>query len=212
MYKIPFYSNTRDNTHCVQACLKSTLKFYFPQKDYSFAYLDRVTAHKKGLWTWDFALLLFFAKLKFETIQISDFSLKRFSQEGESFLKKIWDKEVYETQKRYSDFGAEQKLAKKVMQEKRIKLLKRPANLKDIRSFFRDGFVLIVPINPFTLEGKKIYSSHIVVITDIDKKEITFHDPGLPPQKNRKVPVSLFLKAMQDPDKKSASIIATRLL
>ena len=62
MLKIPFYKNTKDSLHCFQACLRSVLKFYFPKKDYSFEYLDRITVHKKGKGTWVSAALLFLAK------------------------------------------------------------------------------------------------------------------------------------------------------
>lgn len=211
MIKIPFYENSKDDTHCFQACLKSILKFYFPKKNYSFKYLDRATAHKKNKWTWNSAVFLFLEKFGFEIINIEDFDYAKFARLGEQYLKRIWIDEVFQTQKKFSDLKNEQKLAKKLIKNKKIKLLKRPATISDIKKLFIKNYIILVNINPFILNKKKGYSSHIVIITDMNKSKITFHDSGLPPQKNRKAPIKLFLKAMEYPYKEDASIIALRL-
>jgi len=49
--EVPFYPNTEDNTHCLQACLKMVLKYFIQEKEYSYEDLDRVTAKVPGLWT-----------------------------------------------------------------------------------------------------------------------------------------------------------------
>ena len=67
--------------------------------------------------------------------------------------------------------------------------------LKDIKKFFKAGYILLCTINPYILQNKKGYFSHLVLITDLNTKEkiIKFHDPGLSPQKNKKTPLNLFL-------------------
>lgn len=212
MLKIPFYRNTKDNLHCLQACLKSVLKFYFPKNDYSFKYLDRVTAHKKGKGTWLSAALLFLAQKGFDIINIEIFDYKKFARLGEKYLKRLWTDEIFQTQKRFSDFKNEQRLAKILIKDKRIKLEKRSATLRDIRYFFRKKYILLCTINPYVLEGKKGYYSHLVVVTDVKKDTITFHDPGPLPLKNRKVSLKLFMKSMRYPSRRSASLIAVKLI
>lgn len=212
MLKIPFYKNTRDSLHCFQACLKSVLKFYFPKKDYSFKYLDRITAHKKGKGTWVSAALLFLAKKDFDIVNIEIFDYKKFARIGEEYLKRFWTDEVFQTQKRLSDFKNERKLAKILVKDKRIRLEKRPATFKDIRLFFKKECILLCTINPYILESKKGYYSHLVVVTDLKKDTIIFHDPGLPPFKNRKVSIKSFMKAMCYPSRRSASLIAVKLI
>lgn len=49
---IPFYSNTSDDTHCLQACLKMLLKYFYPNEEYSWEELDKLTGKKEGMWTW----------------------------------------------------------------------------------------------------------------------------------------------------------------
>lgn len=211
MLRIPFYPNTKDNTHCVQAALRSVLKFYFPKKNYSFTYLDRVTAHKKGLWTWNSAPLLFLARRGFQVINIENFNYKRFAQTGEQYLKKTWSKEVFETQKKFSDFQNEQRLARKLVSNKNIQLEQRPATLRDLSTLFEKKYIILCGINPYVLDRQKGYAGHIVVLVDIDKSSATFHDPGLPPQKRRKAPLRRFFRAMGYPTKRSAALIAVKL-
>lgn len=210
MLEIPIYKNTKDGTHCFQACLKSVLKFYFPKKAYSFKSLDRLTGHKKGKWTWDTKALIFLSKIGFEVIYISNFDYRKFAKLGEEYLRKHWTDEVYQVQKKFSDFRNEQHLAKKLIKEKKVKLKKRPGTLKDIKTLFAQGYIILAPINPYVLDRKKGYTSHLVIITDIKKDTIFFNDPGLPPQKNRKAKIKVFLRAMGYPSQRSISLIALK--
>lgn len=211
MLKIPFYSNLKDDTHCFQACLKMVLKFFFPNRKYSFKYLDKVTFHKKNKWTWNNASLLFLSKIGFSVINIENFDYKQFFKFGEKYLKMIWTKEVFDVQKKYSDFNQEKKLAGKLIKDKSIKHYRRWATFKDLENLFKKQYLLMVPINPFILEKKSGYASHLILITDIKKKYIIFHDPGLPPLINKKVSKKIFLKAMTYPYKESAALIAIKI-
>lgn len=215
MLQIPFYQNLKDDTHCVQACLKSILKFYFPQKHYSFKFLDKVTVHKEGKWTWNSGMLLFLAKLGFEVVNIEDFSYREFAELGEKYLRRIWTDEVLAAQTKFSDIANERKLAKQLVEfvrtSKRLSLMERPAHLRDIRTMFRKGYILLCPLNPYVLDSREGYAGHVVVVTDVQRKTIMFHDPGLPPDKNRTASIALFIKAMCYASKDSARFIAVRL-
>ncbi len=69
---IPFYPNLDDGLHCLQACLKMVLGYYFPDKEYSYEELDRISKHVEGKWTWQIASLLFFAREGFEVVNIEN--------------------------------------------------------------------------------------------------------------------------------------------
>ena len=45
---VPFYSNTKDNTHCFQAVIKMIAETYWPDKSYSWDELDVLTQKKEG--------------------------------------------------------------------------------------------------------------------------------------------------------------------
>ncbi|MBI3671376.1 hypothetical protein HY249_01115 [Candidatus Azambacteria bacterium] len=210
MLDIPFYSNLKDDTHCFQACLKMLLKHYFPNENSSFKYLDKVTFHKKNKWTWNSGALLFLSNMGFSVINIENFDYKQFVEFGEKYLRMIWTDEVFDTQKQYSDFKQERKLAKKLIKNKSIKLKRRWTNMGEVEDLFKKHYLIMISVNPYILKKMNGYAYHLVVITDIDKKYITFHDPGLPSLKNKKVLKTLFLKAMQYPYKESAALIAVK--
>ncbi len=117
---------------------------------------------------------------------------------------------MYRAQRKYSDLKAEQKRAGVLINNNYIKLKKRAASINDIRTLFKRGYILMVQVNPFVLDGINKYGSHLVLVTDISERYVIFHDPGLPPHPNRKVPVSKFLESMEYPTKGSATIIATK--
>ena len=212
MLKIPFYKNTADNTHCFQAVLKSIFKFYFPKKNYSFAFLDRISAHKKDKWTWISAAFIFLVKKGFKIIHIENFDYKKFALLGKAYLQKFWTDEVYQTQKKFSDIKNEQKLAKLLVKNKNIKLIKRSATLKNIKHFYKNKYILSCAINPYVLKKQKGFASHLIIITNLTKNRITFHDPGLPPQKHRTVPLKLFFRALRYPTKRDANLTAIKLI
>lgn len=76
--KVPFYSNTPDDTHCYQAALKMVLKFFLPNKDYSWQELEKLTAKEEGLWTWPTQGLMSLYKMGFKIIDIEDFDIQEF--------------------------------------------------------------------------------------------------------------------------------------
>ena len=211
MINIPFYSNLKDDTHCFQACLKMLLKHTFPKRNNSFKYLDEATFHIRGRWTWNSGAILFLSKLGFSIINIENFDYKQFVEFGNDYLKMIWPKHVFDKQKEYSDFNQERKLAKKLIKNKSIKHYRRWVIMKDIENLFKKGYLIMTSVNLCVMKGKKGYANHLVLITDLDSKNITFHDPGLPPFKDKKVTKKIFKKAMTSPYKESASLIAVKL-
>lgn len=44
MKKVPFYPNTPDQTHCVQAGIKIVLKSFLPDRDFSMEELEKLTS------------------------------------------------------------------------------------------------------------------------------------------------------------------------
>ena len=207
---IPFYKNTKDDLRCVQAALRSVLKYILPSKNYSFSYLDLVTAHKKDKWTWDGAMLLFLARLGFDVVYITKFDYKKFAHSGEKYLRSLWTDEIYKTQKQHSDFVQEQKFAKLLIKNRKIHLLHRQAIWNDVRRLWSERYLLMISVNACILDSLRGYSSHMVTITGITKQFVYFHDPGNPPIPNRKVSVKKFWKAASYPNGTSADIIALR--
>jgi hypothetical protein len=208
--EIPFYSNTPDNTHCFQACLKMVLKYFLPECEFSWEKLEKMTAKKENLWTWPTAAILNLKKLGFDVIKIGDFDYERFAKEGEKYLIEKYGKEVAKAQVEHSDIAQEKDLARKLIKE--FKPIKRPASFDDINRLILEGYIVICNVNSRILNNKPGYAGHFIVITGIENKKIILHDPGLPPYSNRKVSKILFERAWAYPSENEKNLIALKLI
>ncbi len=190
-----FYSNLKDNIHCYQACLRMTLSCFFPDEKYSFKDLEKITGFKKNKLTWDEKGLLWLTRKKgLHITKISDFDYARFAKEGESYLKWYWKPEIYDYQKKHSDFKDTHKSVQEL--SKHADFLLREPLLKDIYAFLKQGGVIIASVNANVLDEEEGPNNHTVVVTGFNKKDIIFHDPGLPAEESRHVKKSLFKKSL----------------
>ena len=206
--KIPFYSNTKDNTHCYQAVYKMILKYYFPRSSYTWKQLDKITAKTKGLWTWPMAGLLWMVKKHFEIIVIEPFDYKHFIKSGGNYLLKEYGKKVGESQIKHSDIKKEIKNAKKFV--KNIKIEKRIPNQTDLKKLIKKDYLIICNVNSRKLNKKKGYAGHFVLLKGLTKNNYILHDPGLPPYEDRKVKFDLFNRAWAYPNKNAKGIMAVK--
>ena len=205
---IPFYGNTKDDSHCAQACFKMVLKHFLPRKSFSYKLLDRVTLHKKGLWVGVSGGLIFFAEQGLRIVNIELFDYRTFANKGQDYLRKLWSSDFFSIQSEKMDFRNEQSLAKRMIRTKSITHKNRPPTMIDVDNLFGEGYVIVANINPFMLDGVNDYAGHSVVITGVSKKSITFHDPGLPPAPNLTVSQNLFQRAFLHPDRRYARLYA----
>lgn len=204
---IPLFSNSADDTHCVQAVLQMILKHYFPGRDYPFSYLDRVTYHRKGGWTWDTGMFVFLLNLGFEIIAIDHFDFHAFARKGVKYLQSIWQADEFEAQARNTDLTFEWLLVRDFMTtEKNIHIHNRKGTRDDIEHLFQTDYLVISNVNAYALDGQKGTCGHYVLITGIYHETLTFNDPGLPAIKNRRVTWRKFEKSR----KENPSIFAVR--
>lgn len=208
---VPFYANTKDNTHCYQAALKSVLGYFLPNKKYTFKELDKFTAKKKGKWTWPTQALINLDKLGFDVIRKSTFDYEQFVKKGGQYLIKKYGKEVGEAQIKNSDIEQEKRLAKKY-----VSIFGNETGLPtfaELKKLLKKGYLIVVNVNYYslTVDSQKPYSGHFAVIFGIDNKSVYLHDPGLPPNPNAKIPLRNFVNAWEYPDKDSRNYQAFKL-
>ena len=92
--EVPFFANTEDGTHCVQASFRIILKYFLPERDFTWTELDELSKKEKGKGTWWFPFLAEIQKLGLDIIDVSRFDLKKFYKEGEVYLRAAHDSEV----------------------------------------------------------------------------------------------------------------------
>lgn len=191
-----FYKNLRDDLHCFQAALKIVLSKYFPKKEFSFSYLDRITGFKKGEFTQDTQGLLWLAGKGFEIVRVSDFDDKRFIKEGEKYLKWYWKPDIYERNKRTTNFAKMRKLARELAPHTTF-FTKLPS-AQDIDELLQHDYTVMAHVNPKLLNSRYSDIIHTVIVLKSDKKSFTIHNPGLPPEPNKRVARKKLAKAMYE--------------
>ncbi len=124
MKRVPFYSNSEDNKHCYEAVLKMILKYFFPNSDYSWDELNKITGKKDGLYTWPQYSYISMKNLGFKVKVISIFDYDKFIEKGLEYIKEELDKEIAEEQEKNSDITFEidnvKKLKNLIEKERRI--------------------------------------------------------------------------------------------
>lgn len=205
---IPFYSNTPDDTHCFQAALKMILKYFLPTQDFSWKQIDKITAKKEGLWTWPFAGMLWLHAQGFQVINQEVFDYQRFVQEKNTYLIDFYGKEVGKAQIGHSDVNQEAAFAKELLKGGILK--DHLPTLEDIQQLVIDNYLLICNVNSCALSNKQGYVGHFIVVKEVDDQYVYFHDPGLPPLKDRRVPIATFMHAWAYPNETSQNVLAIR--
>ncbi len=206
---VPFFPNTKDNTHCFQASLKMVLKYFLPHEEYTFEELDKITAKVKGLWTWPMAGLMWMNKKGFDIKKIQKFDYKEFSEKGDKYLFSFYGDEVAKAQIAHSDIAQEIELAKKITKEIGIQV--KIPNLQEIVKFLDKGYLVGCNLNSYALNNKEGYSGHFVVIKGYDTNTLILNDPGLPGEENRRVDFVNFEKAWAYPNETAKNITAFKL-
>lgn len=207
---VPFFANTPDNTHCYQAGIRMVLKYFIPEKDFSWKELDRLTAKKPKLWIWPLKGLLHLKRMGFEIINIEDFDYQRFSQTGEQYLMEKYGPEVGREQVKHSDIPQERRLARKFIKE--IKTTFALPKISTIRKYLDQKFLVHCNVNANILNGKSGYLGHFVLVIGYEgNKYLYIHDPGLPSNKDRKVTNELFNKAWAYPNESVKNLTGIRL-
>jgi hypothetical protein len=165
---VPFYPNHKDATHCYQACLKMMLKYFLPDRDFSWKELEEITDKKEGKPTWAMRGLMNLQKMGFDVKQITNFDQKAFAEKGLDFLKDRYGEEYAKLESERSDILAEQKTAQEFV--KTGIAIQRVPTFADIEQYIDKGYLVICLVN----DGQ-----HYILVYGYDKDHIYFHNPGL---------------------------------
>ena len=111
---VPFYANP-DGVHCLQACLKMVLKYFDPDKDYTWKELDKISAKKENKWTWPTATLLFLIKNGYQVEVVEDYDYQKFVEMGTAYQIEKYGKKVANEQIKNSDINQERLFMKEFL-------------------------------------------------------------------------------------------------
>ncbi|MCX6764089.1 MAG: peptidase C39 family protein [Candidatus Nealsonbacteria bacterium] len=206
--EVPFYKNP-DDTHCYQASLKMVMKYFWPDKDFFWEELDRITAKVKGLWTWTMAGLIWLQDHGIEVRDVEVFDYEKFIKFGGKYLIDKYGEEVGESQIEHSDIEQERKIAKDFI--KKIPIEKRIPTMNDLKNFLSQGYLIICIVNSRKLNNEPGYSGHFVVLKGFDDEYFFIHDPSFPTSPHRLVKFSFFENAWAYPNDEAKTMVALKL-
>jgi hypothetical protein len=206
MKNVPFFANTADNTHCVQASFKIMLKYFLPKRDFSWEELDKLSHKTAGKGTWWFPMLLEIEKMGLKTKYIEHFDYQRYLKEGNAYVLAIYGPEAGKWYLEKSNLTEVKGLIPEFLKQSVGQ--RRAAELSDIDDLLAKGWLVGIDLNSRTLNKRPGFSSHMIVIYEKAGQNYLFHDPGLPPKPRRKVPPGLLLKAWQYAGSENVALIA----
>lgn len=207
--KVPFYANTLDDTHCFQAALRMVMKHCWPERDYSWEELEKITAKVEGLWTWPMSGMLWLREQGMEVKHMEVFDYEKFAEEGGQYLIDQYGEEVGKAQIEHSDIKQEKRFAREFV--KKIETVRTIPAIDDIKTLLEEEYLLICNVNSRALINEEGYAGHFVVVKGFDDTHLLIHDPGLPPHKNNRVGLDIFEKAWAYPNERAKNIMAFRL-
>lgn len=192
-YQVPFYANLPDNTHCTQACFRMVLKYFQPDRDYSWDELDRITAKVDGLWTWWMAGYLWLNENGYDAWDIGTFNYTRFVDEGGAYLIERYGLEAGQTRIDMSNIEQERVITQNYIEVRQGD--NRPAELIDIENYLDSGHLVMCSVNGQKLINEPGFSGHSVLVIGYDEENLMLHNPGLPGQERQLVSKKHFASA-----------------
>jgi hypothetical protein len=205
---VPFYSNTPDGTHCVQASLRMVLKYFEPEKEFSWRELEQITAKVEGLSTWKSAMWIWLAEHNYDLHIIEFFNARRFIVEGGDYLKDEFGDEAAGWQIKMSNISQEQRLYKTLLEN--VPIENREPHIDDIETYLDRGYLVCAAVNSKMLARQPGYVGHSIVITGYDKDIIIINNPGLPARENQVVSRDDFELAWASPNVMAKEMFAVK--
>lgn len=187
MKNVPYYRNSPDNLHCLQASVKSVLAFNgiaFDENE-----VDQKTGYF-GVPSWTPHAVNWFEENNLDVKLYSPFDYQRFLNEGEDYLK-VFKGNFYFKEKAEGQYKFVNEVQQAVANMIRKNLWeKRNLSISDLRSKVNDAKTLAIGKTTDTrLKGKTAngVSHYVTIIKEYHAGKWQIHDPGLPGKEYRTV-------------------------
>lgn len=209
-YNVPFFPNSLDGSHCVQASYEMILSYFEPEKDYDFDELDALTGkYPRDGSTWAALGHIWLAGKGYDVRYWTLIDWHRFVTEGYNYLLERFGKEVADWQLKHGDIELERQRAQEALLK--VPPIKKEPHMQTIIDFLDDGYLLKCSVNSNKLNDKEGYSGHLVVVKGYTEESLVIHDPGPEPLENRHVPFREFEAAWAYPNSSAKELAAIKL-
>jgi hypothetical protein len=193
---VPHYYGTEKldpYSSCVEACFKMILKYFLPDRDFTWQKLYKLTHHVKGKGTWWFAAYPALRRLGFEIREFGEIAMYRsVYRHGVNSMYKFYRKEIADF---YIQKSNVKEVAKFIPQLLKSKIFyPRLPVLRCIEAYLPRGWLLMADVDFSKLFAKWYSVSHAVVVTGYDRKHVYINDPARRRGKNIRISKKNFIR------------------
>jgi hypothetical protein len=200
---IPYYRQTSSG-NCMQTQIKMALKYYFPEKDFSFEELDILTGRTPGKWTWTSQLLPVLLDNGLDAYYYSASSYEGIKEGGKEYILEYYGEEDGNIMIRHTNFESLYESIEKL--EENRKFINERLDFSEIEKEFKKGHVIILVIDRNVLfNNNGPYAGHGITITKINETHVSIHDSGGTP--NLLITKEQLIKAWNAPGTDNDAII-----
>ncbi len=201
MLDIPYIGSPKNA--CALACYTMVAKYFFPET--TFEQIAEISNWEPGYLVWGYK---FWSWITHKGIKVTDYDLidlESWVAEGRDGLKKSVSKKEFDYINSHTKDlnGLTQDIIKLDKNNNFVYHRQKPTMDLLYKEITNRNPAEVV-LDSHTLDKKEGFALHRVVVTDIDDKEITFHDPRETPRPNRVEPVEDFenawLQAVSEPE------------
>ena len=191
MLKVP-YIKQPDNSSCALACYYMVAKHFFPQV--SFDEIAKISDWKPGYVVWAFKFWLWIMDKGIKIIEYDSTGYEVWAEEGLEGLRKSTSEKEFNYYLTHSfDLESYSKDIRKMLKHPNFTFHRRKPTFELLESAVKNERVCEVVLDSRTLKGREGFALHRVVMLDVSKNSVRFHDPADKP--NVKVSKDLFIKS-----------------
>jgi len=193
MMDIPFEKNPGEA--CALACYTMTARYFFPKT--TFDQIAKISNWTPGYIVWAFKFWLWILNEGIKVTNYDLISLESWADEGIEGLKKTISEQEFDFYVNHTkDINIYSDDIKRVLAHPNFTHNQKKPTWSDLVDAFSRGAVCEIVLDSATLDKEESFSLHRVVVLDIDKDYIIFHDPRSGrPRPGRKERIKEFKKA-----------------
>lgn len=192
MLVVPYVGSPKNA--CALACYTMVAKYFFPEA--TFNQIAKISDWRKGYVVWAFKFWLWIMNKGIKVTDYDKLSLKAWAKEGLKGLKRtVPEKEFNYYLKNSYDLEGLTADIPLVVNHPNFTHKRQNPTVADLNKAVKEQKICEVVLDSHTLDNIDGFSLHRVVVLDINKDTVTFHDPRLKPRPYRKEDISHFKKA-----------------
>ena len=172
--------------------------------------ITAITGKIPGRYTWPTQAVVNLCEQGYAVELITAFDFEAFAESGVDYLKDAFGRKVAKIQAKNSDISYEQEYILNLIKNKKARLIRRIPTLQDVQSYLENGYLVGSWINGRTLNGRRGYEGHFVLVYGMEGDKVHLHDPGQPAHHAMVLATEKFLTACTTPSPASWYIMAIK--